>query len=120
VELGDNAKYVVKGVGTTSFQLQYGNSLHMNYVLFVPGLRKNPLSISTFEDKGYRFSFVDGQVLLLPKDSNIDGTKVNGVREGGLYKLSRHPTQTLIHDNTTYVIYGMQYFLTYIKRPYHH
>ena len=45
VELGDNAKYAVKGVGTTSFQLEAGNSLHMNDVLFVPGLRKNLLSI---------------------------------------------------------------------------
>jgi hypothetical protein len=43
VELGDNARYAVKGVGTTSFQLESGNSLNMNDVLFVPGLRKNLL-----------------------------------------------------------------------------
>jgi hypothetical protein len=100
VELEDNAEYAVKGVGTTSFQLESRNSLHMNDVLFVPGLRKNLLSISALEDKGYRVAFVDGQVFIWPKDSNIDATKVIGVREGGLYKLSRRPTQTLIHDNT--------------------
>jgi hypothetical protein len=60
LELGGNSKYAVKGVGTTSFQLEYGNSLHMNDVLFVPGLRKNLLSISALENKGYRVSFVDG------------------------------------------------------------
>jgi hypothetical protein len=52
VELGDNAKYVVKAVGTTSFQLESGDSLHMRDVLFVPGLKKNMLSISTLEDRG--------------------------------------------------------------------
>jgi hypothetical protein len=100
VELGDNANYVVKEVGTTSFQLEYGNSLHMNDLLFVPGLRKNLLSISTLEDKGYIVAFLDGQVLVWPKDSNIGATEVIGVREGGLYKLSRRPARALIHDNT--------------------
>jgi hypothetical protein len=85
---------------TTSFQLEFGNSLHMNDVLFVPGLRKNLLSISALEDKGYRIAFVDGQVRIWLKDSNIDVAEVIGVRERGLYKLSRHPSQALIHDNT--------------------
>jgi hypothetical protein len=74
VELGDNAKYEIKGVGTTSFQLESGNSLHMKDVLFVPRLRKNLLSISILDDKGYRVSFVDEQFLVWPKDSNIDRT----------------------------------------------
>jgi hypothetical protein len=76
VELGDNAKYAVKGVGTTSFQIEYGNSLHMKDVLFVSGLRKNLISISTLEDRGYRVAFVDGGFRVWPKDSNIDTTKV--------------------------------------------
>ena len=62
MELGDNAKYAVKGIGTTSFQLESGDSLHMRDVLFVPEL-KNLLSISALEDRGYRVAFVDGQVL---------------------------------------------------------
>ena len=37
VELDDNAKYVVKGVGTTSFHLESGDSLHMRDVLYVLG-----------------------------------------------------------------------------------
>jgi hypothetical protein len=79
VEIGDNAKYVVKGIGTTSFQLESRNFLHMNDVLFVPGLRKNILYISKLEDKGFRVAFVDGKFLVWPKDLNIDTTKVNGV-----------------------------------------
>jgi hypothetical protein len=38
VELGNNAKYAVKDVGTTSFQLESGDSLHMRDVSFVPGV----------------------------------------------------------------------------------
>ena len=99
VELGDNAKYAVKAVGTTSFQLEYGNSLHINDVLFVPGLRKNLLSISALEDKGYKIEFVDGRVLTWPKGSSIDSERVIGVREGGLYRLLGRLAQELVHDS---------------------
>ena len=60
VELGDNAKYAVKGMGSTSFQLDSRDTLHMSDILLVPGLKKNLLSVSALEDKGYRVSFVDG------------------------------------------------------------
>jgi hypothetical protein len=46
----------------------------MRYVLFVPGLKKNRLSISTLEDRGYKVAFVDGQVLVWPKGLSIDST----------------------------------------------
>ena len=36
VELGDNAKYEVKDVGSTSFRLDSGCILHMSDILFVP------------------------------------------------------------------------------------
>jgi hypothetical protein len=57
VELGDDAKYPVAGVGTIPFQLQSGNSLDFDDVLFVPGLRKNLLSVSVMEDKGFAIEF---------------------------------------------------------------
>jgi hypothetical protein len=63
VELSDNTKYAVKGVGTTSFQLKSRKILKMSEVLYVPRLKKNLLSISTMEDRGYAVEFVDGQVL---------------------------------------------------------
>ena len=68
VELGDNTKYAVRGVRKTSFQLEIGDCLHMSNVLYVPGLKKNLLSISALENKGYRVAFVDGQVLAWPKE----------------------------------------------------
>jgi hypothetical protein len=74
-------------------------------VYFVQGLKKNLLSISSFDDKGFRVAFVDGQVLLWPKsssiDSSIDSTTLIGVREGGLYKLKGHQEQSLVHNSAS-------------------
>jgi hypothetical protein len=54
VLLGDDARYVVKGTGTTSLQLDSGIPLHLSDVLFVPGMRRNLVSISSLEEKGYK------------------------------------------------------------------
>lgn len=67
VELGDNAKYAVKGAATTWFQLESGDSLHMRDVLFVLGLKKNLLHISALDDRGYKVAFLNGQVFVWTK-----------------------------------------------------
>jgi hypothetical protein len=84
VELGDDSSHVVKGVGETSLQLNSGNPLSIKDILFVQGLKKNLISISALEDKGFRVDFVDGQVLLWTKNSNIYKYTMIGVQEGGL------------------------------------
>jgi hypothetical protein len=61
--LGDDARYNVKGVGSTSLQLDYGTPLHFNDVLFVHGMRRNLLSISVLKNKAYMVSLYDGKVL---------------------------------------------------------
>jgi hypothetical protein len=38
VELGDNTKYAMRGVGATSFQLDFGDTIHIQDVLYVTGL----------------------------------------------------------------------------------
>jgi hypothetical protein len=101
VELGDDSKHAVKGVGEASFQLDSSNSISIKDVLFVQGLKKNLLSISALEDKGFKVAFVDGQVLLWPKNSSIDSATVIGVREGGLYNLKGHQEQAFVHNNTS-------------------
>jgi hypothetical protein len=65
VELGDNNSYVVKGIVKASIELELGNNIHLNNVLYVPGLKKNFVSISCLEDKGDRITFVDGKVKML-------------------------------------------------------
>ena len=46
VSLGDDYQYPIKGVGEASYKLDSGNPLKMKDVLYVPGLKKNLLSIS--------------------------------------------------------------------------
>jgi hypothetical protein len=72
VQLGDNAKYAVKGIGTTLFQLKYGKPLKMSEALYVPGLKKNLLSISAMDDRVCAVAFIDGQVLAWPKGLSLD------------------------------------------------
>ena len=60
-------------------------------VLFVVGLKKNLLSISTLYEKGMRVAFVNDQVLMWPKGNTIDDAIVIRDQEGGLYKLKGQP-----------------------------
>ena len=83
----------IKGSGEYSYKLDSGKSLTMNEVLFVPGLKKNLLSISALDEKGMRVAFIDGQVIMWPKGKTIDDAVVIGEQEGGLYKLKGHPEQ---------------------------
>jgi len=46
VELGDDAKYEVKGEGTILFQLESSDSLETWDVLYVRGLKNNMLTVS--------------------------------------------------------------------------
>ena len=63
----------------------------MQDVLYVPGLKKNLLSISTLDAKGIRVGFIVGQVLMWPKGKTIDDAIVIGEQEGSLYKLKGQP-----------------------------
>ena len=65
--------------------------------MYVPSIKKNILSVSALEDKGFRVTFMEGKALLWHKDSNLSSALVIGVREGGLYKLLDHPIQALVH-----------------------
>jgi len=62
MELGDKNSYLVKWIGSTSLELEFGGNIHLNNILYVPGLKKNLLSISFLEDKGDKVAFVDAIV----------------------------------------------------------
>jgi hypothetical protein len=63
VVLGDNARYTVKGIGSSSFQLDYDIPLQLSEVLYVPEMKRNLVSVSSLEDKGYQVTFFEGKVL---------------------------------------------------------
>ena len=67
VKLGDDYHYPIKGSGESSYNLDFGNYMKMQDVLFVPGLKKNLLSIFALDAKGMRVAFIDGQVIMWPK-----------------------------------------------------
>ena len=54
VKLGDDYQYPIKGSGEYSYKLDSGKSLTLKEVLFVPGLKKNLLSILALDAKGMR------------------------------------------------------------------
>jgi hypothetical protein len=69
-------------------------------VLYVLGLKKNLVSVSTIEEKGYEVLFCDGQVLLFPNTSSITSAKVIGTRHERLYKFLFQPVRALIHTTS--------------------
>ena len=52
VKLGDDYQYPIKGSGESHYNIDSGNSMRMQYVLFVLGLKKNLLSIFALDAKG--------------------------------------------------------------------
>ena len=97
VKLGDDYQYPIKESGEASYKLKSGKSLKMKDVLYVPRPEKNLLSISALDAKGMRVAFIDGQVLMWPKEKTIDAVVI-AEREGGLYKLKGQPQQALVHE----------------------
>ena len=96
VSLGYDYQYPIKGIGESSYKLESGTSMKMKEVLYVPGLKKNLLSISALVKKGYRVAFIDGQVLMWSKGRTLEYVVVIGEEEGGLYKLKGHSETTLV------------------------
>ena len=68
----------------------------MKDVMYVPGLKKNLLSIFALDKNGFIVSFVDGRVLMWTKGKTIDDAVEIGVEEGGLYRLKGHVDSTLM------------------------
>ena len=88
--LGDDSQYPVKGMGEASNKLDSGKAMKMKDVLYVPGIKKNLVSISALDKRGFRVAFIDGKVLMWSKGKTIDDAVENGIEEGGLYKLKGH------------------------------
>jgi hypothetical protein len=98
VVIGDNARYNVKGVGTSAFQLDSDIPLQLSEVLYVIGMKRNLVSISALEEKGYKVTFYKGKFLAWHKDSHMNYDRVIGVQENNLYRLIVQPFQALLHD----------------------
>ena len=112
LSLGDDYHYPIKGIGEAIYKLDSRTHVRMKEILYVPGSKKNLLSISTLDKKGYRVAFIDGQVLMWPKLKSIKYTVVIGEEEGGLCKLRdiwKHP---LFMRSLAQVNYGIGGLIT--------
>ena len=87
--VGDNATYRMKGVGNVTLQLNKGNTSHLQELLYVLDLKKNLVSISAMEDKGFKVEFIDGKVRLWNK--NFKDSFTLGFRVDSLYQVEGCP-----------------------------
>ena len=69
------------------FQLDTGEILEVNKVLFVPGTKVSRLSMSSLEDVGYGLFVKTGQIFLYQIENRIGTTILLGNRRDGLYFL---------------------------------
>ena len=82
MELGDEVRYEVNGVGSISLHLESGVILHLEEVLYVPGLKKNLISVSVLENKGYSVLFSEKKALLWQRGLPLKEAETIGVQEG--------------------------------------
>lgn len=85
IEMGDDGKYHVLGEGTVVFQREHGAPLTLTDVKYVPGLKKNFVSVAMLEDKGYNVVFNKGKVF--SRHISTGQTKRIRIRVKNLYKL---------------------------------
>lgn len=64
IEMGDDRKYSVTRLGTFTFQREHGVPLTLKKFMYVPGLKKNLVSIAMLEDRGYDVIFSKGKAFL--------------------------------------------------------
>ena len=67
IEMGDDGRYSATGIGTISFERESGKPFVLKEVMHVPGLKKNLISMSMLEDKGYDVVFSKGKAFLRSK-----------------------------------------------------
>ena len=95
VVLGDDTFVRAVGRETITFQRESMSPMTLRDVLFVPGMKKNLISVSMIEDKGLGVYFLDVHVCVFPKTTGPSASYTIGVRCGKLYKLLFQPQHAL-------------------------
>ena len=72
--------------------------LHVEEILYVPGLKKNLLFVGVLEDKGYTVAFSKGKAFMWPSNEGMSSTMEIGVKVGNVYRLLGNPIQGLVHE----------------------
>jgi hypothetical protein len=85
IEMGDDGRYSTTSIGTITFQRELGKPFQLKDVMHVPGLKKNLVSVTMLEEKGYDVVFSDGKSFLRHKTTGQ--VKKIGIRVKNLYML---------------------------------
>eukprot|EP00253_Pinus_taeda_P003971 PITA_03971 len=64
IEMGDDERYSVSRVGMVAFQREHEAPITLTDVKYVPGLKKNLVSVAMLEEKGYDVVFSKGKAFL--------------------------------------------------------
>jgi len=94
IKMGDDGKYSVTRLGKITFQKEHGVPLTLINVMYVSRLKKNLVSVSMLDDKGYDVIFLKGKVFLLHIATG-QGKKI-GIPVKNLYKQGVEECATLI------------------------
>jgi len=88
----------MKAVRNVTFQLNQGNTIHLQEVLYVLDLKKNLVTISTMEDKGFKVAFIDGKVRIWKRNFKHDFTL--GFKVDTLYQVGESPLGAMSFDTS--------------------
>jgi phage shock protein PspC (stress-responsive transcriptional regulator) len=67
IEMGDNGRYSVNGIGTINFHRESGKPFQLKDVMHVPVLKKKLVSFRMVEGRGYDVLFSNGKAFLRHK-----------------------------------------------------
>ena len=87
MDIGNDATYLVRGVGSISFHTSLGDVLELSVILFVLGLKKNILSIYFMTNVKWRVSFEGQQCIINYYSLSSLHTLARMVRDSDLYML---------------------------------
>ena len=70
-------------------------------MLYVLGLTKNLISVSTLEDKGFQLKFRDHRVYIRPKRSDQSLDRVIAIKSGKVYRLHFELAKALVSSDNS-------------------
>ncbi|MCO5554081.1 hypothetical protein L7F22_007607 [Adiantum nelumboides] len=89
VTCANNASYPIKGIGKILITISDGSDLCLPDVLYVPGIKKNLLSVSSLAKNGLRVIFKDDRCIVRDRENGYS-LITTGTLENGLFVLDRY------------------------------
>ena len=82
--MGNNHSCSIKGMGDISFKMHDNNVRMLTHVRYVPGLKRNLISLGTLDELGYAYKAENGFLHVFKNDKLI----LSGTKKHGLYVLN--------------------------------